>query len=341
MGRAYCVREGNKMNELTGSNVLVTGGLGFIGSHLTRKLVGLGAKVTILDNKFSGGGANPYNISDVKDKVNIQIVDVRDAHRLIDFVKDKDFIFHLAAQTSHEESMKFPCVDVEINVLGTLNLLEAYRKLGSDAVLVFTGSRGQFGRIYKTPVREDALKFPIDVNGTSKQAAESLIKVYSNSYGFNSVCLRLTNTYGPGQPMGNPKQGFLPFFVSQALDDGVIKVFGNGSQLRDFNYVSDVVNALVLCAQNKQAFGEIFNLGSGHPVSVLEIAKTIIEIAGKGKLAFVDYPEYWKKIEIGDYVADISKIKQVLRWEPKVPLKEGLRLMINHHKKYRNRYTLR
>ena len=326
------------MSAFTGSQVLVTGGLGFIGSHLTRKLVSLGAKVTLIDNMFPGGGANLFNVSDVENKVDVHIMDVKDADKLTDLVKDKDFIFHLAAQTSHEDSMKFPYTDVEINVLGTLNLLEACRKLNPNATLVFTGSRGQFGRICKAPVHEEEPKLPIDVNGVSKQTAESLIKVYGNSYGLKSVCLRLTNTYGPGQPMGNPKQGFVPFFVSQALNNDEIKIFGDGSQMRDFNYVSDVVEALVLCAQSKQALNESFNIGSGSPVSVLEIANIIIELAGAGKLKFVDYPPYWGKIEIGDYTADISKIKQVLGWEPKVSLRDGLASMIDHYKKHKNWY---
>jgi nucleoside-diphosphate-sugar epimerase len=320
------------------TNVLITGGLGFIGSNLARKLIELGANVTIIDALLPNGGGNLFNIHGIEEKVKLTTADIRNASIMDQIVKEKEYIFNLAAQLSHASSMDDPFTDLDINCRGHLTVLEACRKHNPEVKIVYTGSRSQYGKMLYMPVDEKHPINPTDPNGISKHAGEQYHLLYSNVYGIKAVSLRLTNTYGPRHQMKHSKQGFVGWFVRLAIDNSTIKIYGDGKQLRDLNYIDDVVSALLMVAADDKANGEVFNLGSGSPTSLINLAKLIVKIAAKGKYELVPYPKDVKKIEIGDYVADIMKIKNIIGWEPRVALEEGLRKMIEFYEKNRSKY---
>lgn len=318
-------------------NILITGGLGFIGSNLAYKLVELGANVIIVDAMIPNMGGNLYNIYEIRDKVKLNFADIRDENIMNQLVRDKDYIFNLAAQLSHTESMKDPFLDLDINCRGHLVLLEACRKFNDKVKIIYAGTRAQYGKILYTPVDEKHPINPTDANGITKYACEQYHILYYNVYGIKTTSLRLTNTYGPRHQMKHKEQGFIGWFVRQAMDNDEIKIFGKGKQLRDINYVDDVVDAFLMAATNDKAYGEVFNVG-GCPISLLNLVKLIIEIVGRGTYKLIEYPKGWKKIEVGDYVADITKIKEVLGWEPKTDVKEGLTKMVEYYEKNKPYY---
>jgi UDP-glucose 4-epimerase len=303
---------------MKGKSVLITGGAGFIGSNLARRLLELGADVTVIDAMIPNTGANKRNLEEIENKIKFVQADIRDD--IDELIKDKDYIFHLAALISHSGSMEDPKSDMDINVKGTLNLLEACRK-NSKAVLVYTGTRSQYGTPQYLPVDEKHLCNPKDINGINKLTAEKYVLLYSKLYGIKSICLRLTNTYGPRHQMKYSRQGFLNWFIRLAMDNKKIQVFGNGENKRDFNYIDDVIDALILIAE-KEAYGEVFNLG-GENASVLDLAKAVSESIG-GSYEIVPYPDEVKRVEVGDFIASYDKIKK-LGWKPKTTLKEGIR----------------
>lgn len=317
--------------------VLVTGGLGFLGSNIARKLVSLRADVLVVDSMISDYGGNLFNVCDVNDKIKINFSDMRDMYSMNYLVRNQDYIFNLAGQISHVDSMIDPHTDLDINCKSQLTLLEACRKNNPDAKIIYAGTRGQYGKVNGL-VDENHPMIPADVNGINKLAGELFHMLYYDAYGIKTTSLRLTNTYGPGLRMIDCRQGFIGWFIRKAIDDEKIEVFGDGNYLRDFNYVDDVVDAFLLAMISQNTDGVVFNVGSGNPVSVKKIAEKIIELAGSGHLEFIEYPVDRKKIEIGDYVADITKIKNVLKWEPKVTLEDGLAKTIAYYKKYKNHY---
>lgn len=323
--------------EFKEAEVLITGGLGFIGSNLAHKLVELGANTTIVDALIPNEGGNLYNIQAIEDKVKLNFADIRDEGAMNQLVRDKDYIFNLAAQLSHTESMKDPFTDLDINCRGHLVLLEACRQFNDGVKIVYTGTRAQYGGILYNPVGEKHPINPTDANGISKHACEQYHHLYHNVYGVNATSLRLTNTYGPMHQMRHKEQGFIGWFIRQAMDGEEIKIFGDGQQLRDINYVDDVVDALLMVAMSGKADGEVFNLG-GCPVSLLNLVKLIIDVAGRGSCELVEYPKKWKKIEIGDYVADITKIKEVVGWEPKTRIRDGLVKTAGYYEKNKSYY---
>jgi len=324
-------------SKFKGVDVLLTGGLGFIGSNLAHKLVELGANVAIVDALLPSGGGNIFNIHGIEDKIDLHIGDIRDAVLMGQLVKDKKYIFNLAAQLSHIGSMEDPYTDLDINCRGHLTLLEACRKHNPDAKIVYTGSRSQYGKIVYTPVDEKHPINPIDVNGITKHAAEQYHLIYNKVYGIKVTSLRPTNTYGPRHQMKHSKQGFIGWFVRQAMDDSTIKIYGDGKHLRDLNYVDDVVSALLMTAVDNKANGEVFNLG-GSSTSVIKLVRMIIKVVGRGRYGLVQYPDEARKIEVGDYIADITKIKSVIGWKPRVGLEKGLKRMVQFYERNKPKY---
>jgi len=319
------------------SNILITGGAGFIGSNLAHRLVEIGANVEILDSFIEGQGGNKHNLYEISEKIKLIEKDVRNEDIVKKLVREKDFIFHLASQTSHLGSIQNPLNDMDINCRGTLVLLEACRKFNSDVKIIYTGSRSQYGRILKFPVDENHPMNPLDINGISKFAAEQYILLYNRIYGIKTTSLRLTNTYGPRGYMKDDKLGFINWFIRLAMDNMEIKIF-DGKQLRDLNYIDDVVEALLMVAINDKTNGEVFNLGSSTPISLLDLTKLIIKITGSGSFKVVPYLRERKNIEIGDYIANTTKIKTLIGWEPKTSLDKGLRTTINYYRKHKKKY---
>lgn len=318
--------------------VMITGGLGFIGSNLAHRLVETDADVLLVDSLIPDYGGNLYNVEDIKDQVRINIADVRDESSMDYLVRGQDFIFNLAGQVSHIDSMRDPYTDLEINCRAQVSLLEACRKNNPGVKIVFSGTRQVYGIPDYLPVDEKHLLHPTDVNGINEMAGEWYHIVYNNVYGIRATSLRLTNTYGPRLLMKHNRQGFMGWFIRQAIDGEEIQIFGDGRQLRDPSYVDDVIDALLLAAVSDEVNGEVFNLGGPEPISLLEIVKLLVEIAGSGSYRIVPFPPDLKRIDIGDYYSDYSKITKTLGWEPKVSLREGLERTVRFYRKNKQHY---
>lgn len=325
------------MHRFQGKHVLVTGGLGFIGSQLVIKLSKLGAVVTVIDSLLPEFGGNIFNIQSVASKVVVNISDMRDPHSLNILVKGKDYIFHLAGQVSHGDSMRDPQTDLGVNCISTMNLVEACRHYNPDAHLIYTSTRQVYGVAEKLPVTEDCTAVPIDVNGINKLAGEYYHLLYHRTYGLKSTVIRLTNTYGPAQQIRNNRQGFIGIFLRQALRGEVINIYGSGLQIRDFNYVDDVVDALILAALSEACYGDIYNLGATHYYSLLDLVYILQKITGV-QYRIVPFPDDKKIIDIGDYYGDYSKFHDFTSWKPKVDLEEGIEKTLDYYQKYAKEY---
>jgi nucleoside-diphosphate-sugar epimerase len=320
-----------------GKNVLVTGGLGFIGSNLAIALVELGAEVTVLDSVVPEHGANFANLNGVRDRLTINISDMREPHALDILVRERDHVFHLAGQVSHGDSMREPKVDLGVNCVSTMNLVEACRHHNPQAKLLFTSTRQVYGRAKSLPVRESDPTVPVDVNGINKLAAEYYHLLYDQVYGVPSVVLRLTNTYGPRQQIKNDRQGFIGIMIRQALRGQKLKVFGSGEQVRDFNHVDDVVDALLLAAATDACRGRVFNLGARRYHSLLEF------VALLGKVCDIEYervpfPADKRLIDIGDFYGDYSLFRDATGWEPRIDLPDGLASTVAWYRAHKDDY---
>lgn len=322
----------------SGKRTLITGGLGFVGSNLARRLVELGADVLLVDSLIPEYGGNLFNIVGIEDQVRVNIADVRDEHGMDYLVRSQDVIFNLAGQVSHLDSMRDPYTDLEINCRAQLSILEACRKHNAGVKIVYAGTRQIYGRPQYLPVDERHPLEPTDINGVNKLAGEWYHIVYHRVYGLRTVSLRMTNTYGPRMRVKDARQTFIGWWLRQIVEDQELQIFGDGRQLRDFNYVDDVVEALLLAAANPTAEGEIYNLGGDKPVSLLELAEMLIEINGGGSYRIVPFPADRKRIDIGDYHGDYTKIQAQLGWMPAVPLREGLGRTIAFYHRHRDHY---
>ena len=318
-------------------NVLITGGLGFIGSTLAIKLADIDANVTVVDSLLPDGGGNLFNIEPVKDKIKVNISDIRDKNSMDYLVRDQDYLFNLAGTLSHIDSMNDPFTDLEINCVSQLRILESCRENNPDIKIVFTGTRGQYGKCLYTPVDEKHPFMPVDVNGINKIAGEQYHILYSNVYGIKACSLRLTNTYGPRHQMKHPRQGVLNWFIRQIIDGEKIKIYGSGGQIRDTNYVGDVVDALLLAMMYEETAGEVYNIG-GEPFSLVDFVEKLIEVNGGGSYEIIEYPGELKTIEIGNYIANYDKFSTLTGWKPKVSLEEGLKRALAYYKQYKSMY---
>lgn len=318
--------------------VLITGGLGFIGSNLAIKLVKAGAEVSLLDAMIEGHGGNLFNIDTIKDDINIHFSDVRDENIMNYVVQNKDYIFHLAGQNDHVLSLTNPYPDIDINIKGSAVLLEACKNHNRNARLVYTGTRGEYGPAIKLPVDENAPINPKGIYELSNLTAQKLFKIYNDNHSVQSITLRLTNIYGERAQMKHHRFGVANWFIRLALDNETIKVFGDGSIVRDFLYVNDIVDAIWMCALSEKAYGEILNVGHDQPSSFLELAKTIIKIATSGQWEFAPFSPERAAQEPGDFYSDISKIKKLVGWEPKTTLEMGLKKTIEYYRKNKKFY---
>lgn len=307
-----------------GTPVLVTGGMGFIGSTLARRLHALGAQVAVLDNLNPGQGGNPANLADIHDELEVVIGDQADAALADELVRGRAVVFNLCGRGAHADSMRDPFGDLHANNTAQLALLEAVRRRNPEAKVVFAGTRSQYGRTRTIPVREDHPQLPADINGAHKAAAERYHLIYHSAHGLRTCSLRLTNIYGPRQLMAHGRQGFFNWFLRRAMDGDEILVYGDGDQLRDLLYVDDTVEAFLLAAMAPAAEGQAFNVASGAGVSVRRLAEAAVAAAGRGCVRLVEYPTDQRPIEVGDYVADITAAREVLGWQPSVSLEEGL-----------------
>ena len=322
----------------SGVSVLITGGLGFIGSTLALRLADLGARITLVDSLIPIYGGNLRNVAGFEPRMRINIADVRDEHSMDYLVQGQDYLFNLAGQTSHLDSMRDPYTDLEINCRAQLSILEACRKYNPRLKLVYASTRQIYGKPDYLPVDERHLLHPVDVNGINKMAGEWYHILYNNVYGIRACALRLTNTYGPRMRVKDARQTFLGIWIKQLIDGEPIQVFGDGTQIRDFNYVDDVVDALLMSAAEPAADGQIFNLGSDETINLRDLAALMVEANGGGRYQVVPFPNDRKAIDIGDYYADYRLIQGRLGWRPRVGLREGLRRTLAFYREERQHY---
>ena len=317
-----------------GQSVLITGGLGFIGSTLARRLVDLGARVTLVDSLIPEYGGNRANIAGIEDRVTVNISDVRDEHSLPSLIRGQDLVFNLAGQTSHLDSLHDPYTDLEINCRAQLSILETVRHENPEAKVIFASTRQLYGRPRYLPVDEQHPLAPVDPNGVNKAAGESYHLVYGEIYGLRCSVLRLTNTYGPRMRVKDDRQTFLGTWLRLAVEGEELLVFGDGTQQRDFTYVDDAVEAFLLAGASAESDGEVFNVGGEPPMSLGELAELLVELAGAGSWRLVPFPAERRTIDIGDYFADDAKIRSRLGWEPRVGLREGLERSLAYYREH-------
>ena len=320
------------------SKVLITGGLGFIGSNLARRLVSEGADVTLVDSMLPQYGGNIFNIDGIGKLVQIKSTDMRDDSAIASLLKDCDYLYNLAGQTSHLDSMHNPRADLDINTVAQLTLLEACRAENTNIKIVFASTRQIYGKPEYLPVDEKHPIKPVDVNGINKLAGEWYHLLYNNVYGIKACALRLTNTYGPGMRIKDARQTFLGIWFKKLLMGELIQVFGDGQQLRDFNYVDDCVDALLLAGLSDAVNGKVYNLGSSEVVTLMQVAQMMTQLGYGGSYEVVAFPADRKSIDIGDYYGDFTLIEQDLGWAPKISLADGLKLTASFYSKNLQNY---
>jgi UDP-glucose 4-epimerase len=322
-----------------GRTVMITGGLGFIGSNLARCLVELGADVLLVDSLIPDYGGNLFNIDGIADRVRVNVADIRQQSTMNYLVRGCTVIFNLAGQVSHIDSMLDPYADLEINCRSQLTILEACRYNNPGVKVVFAGTRQVYGRPESLPVTEAHLVRPTDVNGINKAAGEYYHLVYNNVFGVRACSLRLTNVYGPRQLIRHNRQGFIGWFIRLAIEDAPIQIYGDGSQRRDFVFVDDAADAFLRAGASDECNGEVFNVGGDEHLSHRELSALLVEIAGTGRVQYVEWPKDKKAIDIGDFYADSSKFKRTTGWRPSVFLEEGLRRTVAFYRQHFDRYV--
>jgi UDP-glucose 4-epimerase len=322
-----------------GRRVMITGGLGFIGSNLAHQLVELDAKVLLVDSLIPEYGGNLFNIAGIEDRVRVNVADVRQQSTMNYLVRDHDVIFNLAGQVSHIDSMQDPYTDLEINCRSQLSILEACRRYNPAVKVVFAGTRQVYGRPDSLPVTEHHLVQPTDVNGINKAAGEYYHLVYNNVFGVRACSLRLTNVYGPRQLIKHNRQGFLAWFIRQAIEDREIQIYGDGRQIRDFVYVDDCADAFLRAAASDACNGRVFNVGGAEPTSHRDLVEVLVTLARGGRYRFVEWPPEKKAIDIGDFYADSSLIADTLAWKPVTLLRDGLARTLDYYRKHMHHYV--
>ena len=321
------------ITDISNKKILITGGLGFIGSNLACRLVEHGNTITVVDSLIPQYGGNLRNLHDIQDKITVSLSDVRDVAAINNLIKGHDYLFNLAGQTSHLDSMHDPITDLDINAKAQLSILEACRKYNPDIRIVFASTRQIYGKPEYLPVDEKHPRHPVDVNGINKIAGEQYHILYQEVNGIASSVLRLTNTYGPRMRIKDARQTFLGIWIRNLLEGKPIQVFGDGKQRRDYNYVEDVLAALLITATKEEAVGKVYNLGAPNPLSLEDTAKIMCQEIKGSDYQMIPFPEDRKTIDVGDFICDYSAFRNQFGWEPKVNFEEGIQRSINYFKK--------
>lgn len=324
--------------QFSGAKVLITGGMGMIGSNLARKLVKLGAHVTIIDAMLPLYGGNMFNVAEIRNCIDVHIADIRNGTVLDQLIPGKDYIFNLAAQVSYTDSQTDPLLDLDINCRGHLLLLETARKCTPQPRVLFTGSRMQYGAIERNPVSETHPTKPLSIYAIHKLAGEYYHRIYHQLYGLPTVTVRITNPYGPRSQMKHSKYSLINWFIRQAMEDRPIKVFGEGHQIRDYIFVDDIVEGILAVAGLDQLNGQVYNLGGGQGIRFIDMVQTVLEAVGSGHMELVAWPNNYEKIETGDFVADISHLQADTNWQPHVDLATGVYYTHEYYKVNRHHY---
>ncbi|MFQ5964758.1 MAG: NAD-dependent epimerase/dehydratase family protein [Candidatus Scalinduaceae bacterium] len=318
--------------------ILITGGLGFLGSNIAHQLVEYGANVTLLDALLPLYGGNRFNIHGIEDKVEVIIGDIRDFRLIEKTVEGKDIIYNLAGQVSYTDSIEIPFEDIDINCKGHMIVLDACRHRNPHATIVFSSSRMVLGKILYTPVDEKHPTEPLSIYGIHKLTGEKYYLAYHKTYGLKTVILRITNPYGIRQQMKHDKYSLVGWFLRQAMERKTIQIFGDGKQLRDYIYVEDIINAFLTASISDKAVGNIYNAGFGKSHQFSDMVKTVLKVVGQGKLEYVPWPENYEKIETGSFKMSLEKAKSDLGWSPKIELEDGIKKMYEFYKKFKHYY---
>ena len=319
--------------NISNKKILITGGLGFIGSNLARRLIDYGNTITVVDSLIPEYGGNLRNVHDIQDKITVSQSDVRDVEAINNLITGHDYLFNLAGQTSHLDSMHDPITDLDINAKAQLSILEACRKYNTDIRIVFASTRQIYGKPKYLPVDEKHPRHPVDVNGINKIAGEQYHILYQEVYGIASTVLRLTNTYGPRMRIRDARQTFLGIWIRNLLEGKPIQVFGDGKQRRDYNYVEDVLDALLIAATEENAIGKVYNLGAPDPLSLKDTAKIMCQEIEGSDYQMIPFPEDRKAIDVGDFICDYSAFRNQFGWEPKVEFDKGIAKSISYFDK--------
>lgn len=326
------------IDAYAGKRVLITGGLGMIGSTLAHRLVAAGAEVLLVDALLPLYGGNRFNIAGLEDRARVNICDIRDAAAIDVLVRGQDYVFDLAAQVSHNDSLTDPYLDLDINCRGHLVVLEALRRFNPGACYVHPGSRLQYGRIERNPVTEDHPQVPLSLYGVHKQAAELYCLAYHRHWGLDTVCLRITNPYGPRAQMKHSRYTILNWFIRQAMEGRPLKVFGDGHQLRDYIYVDDLADGMLAAAATKACSGQVYNIGSGRAERFADMVETVVRVVGRGRVDYVPWPRDYENVETGDFGVDVGKLRAATGWAPRVDLEDGIRRTHAYYEAHRDRY---
>lgn len=326
------------LSQYQDKKVLLTGGLGFIGSNLTQRLLALGAKVCIIDNFLPDHGANWFHFEQVKDQIEFHLCDIRDELAMNQLVKNRDIIFNIAAQTSHSDSMADPFLDTDINCRGNLILLEAIRHNNPDARLVYVGTRAYYGEPEELPVNEKAAISSKDIYSVNRYAAEQYHMLYQLHYNLRVTGLRISNIFGPYAQMQHPRYNVLNWFIRLVIEDKPVPIFGDGQQIRDYLYVQDACSALLSAGIQEKSIGQIYNVGSGQGVKFLDLVKTLIDANSQGEYQLKEWPDGSKKLDVGDFIMDISKITSELDWNQETSLKEGFQKTLAFYRQHQQYY---
>ena len=326
------------MQFFQGKNALITGGLGFIGSNLAHRLVSYGARVRIVDSALPETGANHFNLDGIADQVELRLADLRETNVVVDMINGQDYLFNMAGMASHLDSMRFPQNDLEVNATCQLSIIEACRKYNPAIKIVYAGTRQIYGRTLHLPVDENHPVNPMDYNGVSKRAGELYHLIGQRVYGLHAVSLRLTNTYGPRMHCKDSRLTFIGDWIRRLFTGLPLDVYGTGEQIRDLNFIDDVVDALLLVVSRPEASGQVYNLGSHEPIRLLELANLMIEIFRTGHSELRPFPPERLRIDIGDYQGDFSKIHSQLGWKPNISLREGLTRTFDYYRRFQEHY---
>lgn len=328
----------SRFKRLRGKDIMITGGLGMLGTAVAHQLVKYGADVTLVDACIANHGANRFNIKDIKNRVRVNIADIRDRESMSSLVRNKDIIFNFAGQASHNDSIIDPFLDAEINYIGHLNVLESVKKFNPRAKLFFSGSRLQFGKIEKIPVNESCPLCPETPYAFNKTVSEQMYNYYHKIYGIRCVIFRIANPFGIWCQMKHSKYSIVNYFIRQAMEDKDLTVFGDGNQLRDYIYVEDLARAFIIAAVDDKANGQTFNVGSGIGIRFGDMVKSVTDIIGKGRVKHVPWPDDYLNVETGDYVTDITKISNVLSWQPETHFRQAVEKTFRYYEKYGKYY---
>lgn len=327
-----------KLPDLTGQKILITGGLGFIGSNLACKCLESGAEVTIFDCLDPRSGGNLYNVKDIKDDIELCFHDILNFDQIAEHIVGQDILFNCAASTSHSFSMREPWLDQDVNSRGMINLLEAVRRFNPDIKFVHIGTSTQLGKLHYQPADELHPEFPTDIYSANKSVSEKYALIYAKAYNLNLCVIRLANVFGPRASIHSPEFTFNNFFIGLALQNKTITVFGDGKQLRNVLFVDDAVSALISASQHIDGKGEAFFAVSDEHCSVAQIAEETVKHIGLGSVNCVDWPKGRKVIDVGDAVISNKKIKDCFNWTPQYNLEAGFIKTKNYYETCLEKY---